>query len=212
MTITDASGEHTFDVLNGTGGGGGSTPETFEIPFTSLVNIVNTSPLMLGERGTDGAGINLSPNPSLPATNTSPATVKLDNMTGAVLIDFDAVLDMGTGQPVPFGSIYSVESGKYSAGEWSSAFSVFVDLSGGGVDENTMRLNGMRIDGASVYLDGVHRAEYTTVITWEPLMSDPAETMYTLRLAIRPLDYSTTVKKGDRVHVQIRGHIAPALA
>lgn len=211
MTITDASGAHTFDVLNGTGGGG-STPETFQIPFSSLVYIVGTAALELSREGT---GVNLSPNPSEPATNTSPATVKLDNMTGAVLIDFDAVTDTGSGQPENFGSLYSVEAGEYSTGQWSGALSIFADLSdlsGGGADENTMRLNGMRIDGVSVYLDGTRRAEYATVITWEPLMSDPTKTMYTLRLAIKPLDNSATVKKGDRVHAQIRGHIAPALA
>ena len=214
MTITDASGAHTFDVLNGTGGGG-STPETFQIPFSSLVYIVGTAALELGNNGSDSAGVNLSPNPSEPATNTFPATVKLDNTTGAVILDFDAVLDSGTGQPVPFGSLYQVEAGEYSTGQWSGALSIFADLSelsGGGADENTMRLNGMRIEGVSVYLDGVHRAEYSPVITWEPLMSDPTKTMYSLKLAIKPLDYETTVKKGDRVHVQIRGHIAPALA
>lgn len=211
VTITDASGAHTFDVLNGTGGGG-STPETFQIPFASLISIVGTNPLELGNRGTDFAGIDLAPNPSQPPTNTTPATVSLNQTTGAVTIDFDAVLDTGTGQPVPFGSIYSVEAGEYSTGQWSSALPVFVDLSGGASDENTMRLNGMRIEGVSVYLDGVRRAEYSPVITWEPLMSDPTKTMYSLMLAIKPLDYSSTVKKGDRVHVKIRGHIAPALA
>ena len=211
VTITDASGAHTFDVLNGTGGGG-STPETFQIPFSSLVRIVGTAALELGNNGIDSAGVNLSPNPSEPATNTFPATVKLDNTTGAVIIDFDAVLDTGTGQPVPFGSLYQVEAGEYSTGQWSGALSIFADMSGGGADENTMRLNGMRIDGVSVYLDGTHRAEYNTVVTWEPNMSDPTKTLYTLKLAIHSLDYSATVKKGDRVHVKIRGHIAPALA
>ena len=43
-------------------------------------------------------------------------------------------------------------------------------------------------------------------------MYDPTKTMYSLRLAIHSLDSSATVKKGDRVHVKIRGHIAPALA
>lgn len=210
VTITDASGAHTFDVLNGTGGGG-STPETFEIPFASLVNIVGTAALELGSNGSDSAGINLSPNPSEPQTNTTPATVSLDNMTGVVTIDFDAVADTGTGQPVSFGSLYSVEAGEYSAGQWSGALSVFADLSGV-TDENTMRLNGMRIEGVSVYLAGVHRAEYSPVIVWEPMMSDPTKTMYSIKLAIKPLDYTSTVKKGDRVHVKIRGHIAPALA
>lgn len=212
VTITDASGAHTFDVLNGTGGGGGSTPETFEIPFSSLVQIVGTAALELGNNGVDSAGVNLSPNPSEPAVNTFPATVKLDNTTGAVTIDFDAVTDTVTGQPVPFGSLYQVEAGQYSTGQWSGALPIFADLSGGGADENTMRLNGMSIEGVSVYLDGTHCAEYYTVITWEPLMSDPTKTMYSLKLAIKPLDNETTVKKGDRVHVQIRGHIAPALA
>ena len=212
VTITDASGAHTFDVLNGTGGGGGSTPETFEIPFSSLVFITGTAALELGNNGIDIAGVNLSHNPSEPATNTSPATVKLDNTTGAVTIDFDAVTDVGTGQPVPFGSLYQVEAGEYSTGQWSGALPIFADLSGGGADENTMRLNGMRIDGVSVYLDGTHRAEYSPVIVWEPLMDDPTKTMYFLRLAIHSLDPSATVKKGDRVHVNIRGHIAPALA
>ena len=211
VTITDASGAHTFDVLNGTGGGG-STPETFEIPFSSLAYIVGTAALELGNTGTDSAGVNLSPNPSEPATNTFPATVKLDNTTGAVIIDFDAVLDTGTGQPVPFGCLYQVEAGQYSTGQWTGALSIFAELSDGGADENAMRLNGMRIEGVSVYLDGTHRAEYSHVITWEPMMSDPTKTMYSLKLAIKPLDYMTTVKKGDRVHVQIRGHIAPALA
>ena len=209
VTITDASGAHTFDVLNGTGGGGCGDMDIFQIPFSSLVQIVQTSPLELTSEGT---GVNLTPNPSEPTTNTSPATVKLDNMTGAVLIDFYAVTDVGSGQPESFGSLYSVEAGEYSTGQWSGALPVFVDLSGGGADENTMRLNGMRIEGVSVYLDGVHRAEYSPVIMWEPLMSDPTKTLYTLMLAIKPLDYSSTVKKGDRVHVKIRGHIAPALA
>lgn len=211
VTITDASGAHTFDVLNGTGGGGSAT-ETFTVPFASLVNIVGTSQLELGNSGTDSAAVNLSPNPSEPATNTAPATVALDQTTGAVTLDFDALVDTGTGQPVPFGSIYSVEAGEYSTGQWSGAVSIFADLSGGVADENAMRLNGMRIEGVSVYLDGVHRAEYSPVIVWEPMMSDPAKTLYSLRLAIKPLDYSSTVKKGDRVHVKIRGHIAPALA
>ena len=208
VTITDASGAHTFDVLNGTGGGG-STPETFQIPFASLVSIVGTAALTLSGEGT---GINLSPNPSEPATNTTPATVKLDNMTGAVLVDFDAVTDTGSGQPESFGSFYSVEAGEYSTGQWSGAVSIFADLSDGVADESTMRLNGMRIEGVSVYTDGVHRAEYSPVIVWEPMMSDPTKTLYSLMLAIKPLDYSSTVKKGDRVHVKIRGHIAPALA
>ena len=199
--------------MNGTGGGGtGGDGEHFQIPFSSLVYIVGTAELTLSGEGT---GVNLSPNPSEPATNTSPATVKLDNMTGAVLVDFDAVTDTGSGQPEHFGSFYSVEAGEYSTGQWTGALSIFVDLSdlsGGGADENTMRLNGMRIEGVSVYLDGTHRAEYSTVITWEPMMSDPTKTMYSLMLAIKPLDTDSTVKKGDRVHVQIRGHIAPALA
>ena len=211
VTITDASGAHTFDVLNGTGGGGSAT-ETFTVPFASLVNIVGTSQLELGNSGTDSAAVNLSPNPSEPATNTAPATVALDQTTGAVTLDFDALVDTGTGQPVPFGSIYSVEAGEYSTGQWSGAVSIFADLSGGVADENTMRLNGMRIEGVSVYTDGVHRAEYSPVIVWEPMMSDPTKTLYSLMLAIKPLDYSSTVKKGDRVHVKIRGHIAPALA
>lgn len=211
VTITDASGAHTFDVLNGTGGGGSAT-ETFTVPFASLVNIVGTSQLELGNSGTDSAAVNLSLNPSEPATNTAPATVALDQTTGAVTLDFDALVDTGTGQPVPFGSLYSVEAGEYSTGQWSGALSIFADLSGGVADENTMRLNGMRIEGVSVYLDGVHRAEYSPVIVWEPLMSDPTKTMYSLMLVIKALDFSSTVKKGDRVHVKIRGHIAPALA
>lgn len=210
VTITDASGEHTFDVLNGTGEGGGGNFETFEIPFTSLVSIVGTSPLELGNNGTDSAAVNLSPNPSEPVTNPAPATVALDQTTGAVTLDFDALVDIGTGQPVPFRSIYSVEAGEYSTGQWSGAVSIFADLSGV-ADENTMRLNGMRIEGVSVYMGGVHRAEYSPVIVWEPMMSDPTKTLYSLRLAINPLDYSSTVKKGDRVHVKIRGHIAPTL-
>ena len=210
VTITDATGAHTFDVLNGTGGGGGGGDlAVFQIPFSSLVRIVGTASLALSGEGT---GVNLSPNPSEPAVNTSPATVKLDNMTGAVLVDFDAVTDTGSGQPESFGSFYSVEAGEYSTGQWSGALSIFADLSDGGADENTMRLNGMRIEGVSVYLDGTHRAEYSPVIMWEPLISDPTKTMYSLALVIKPLDSSSTVKKGDRVHVQIRGHIAPALA
>ena len=122
------------------------------------------------------------------------------------------MLDTGTGQPVPFGCLYQVEAGQYSTGQWTGALSIFAELSDGGADENAMRLNGMRIEGVSVYLDGTHRAEYSPVITWEPLMSDPTKTMYSLKLAIKPLDYMTTVKTGDRVHVKIRGHIAPALA
>lgn len=207
VTITDASGAHTFDVLNGTGGGGGGDMEIFNIPFTSLARIAGTAALELSREGT---GVNLSPSPSEPATNTSPATVKLDNITGAVLIDFDAVTDKGSGRPEHFSSSYNVEAGEYSASWWSGALPIFANWSSGGADENTMRLNGMHIEGVSVYMAGVHRAEYSPVITWEPMMSDPTKTMYSLALVINPLDYSTTVKKGDRVHVQIRGHIAPS--
>lgn len=199
VTITDASGEHTFDVLNGTGGGGSS--ETFTVPRSALYYLFQSGTFPLGKNGSDNAWFHMS------SSDTDPVTVVLDPTTGAVTLDFDASVDMGTGQPIPFGSEYDGTYGTWwgSLNNIGSLIPVIVS------DENTKRLNGMRFEGISVYKNGVHAAEFSYVTEKAMVYPEPTVTQYGVKLSINGLNDDATVQTGDTVHVKIRGHIAATL-
>lgn len=199
VTITDADGEHTFDVLNGTGGGGSS--ETFTVPRSALYYLFQSSTFPLGKNGSNNAWFQMS------TSDTDPITVVLDPTTGAVTLDFDASVDMGTSQPVPFGSEYNGTSGTWWGALTSFGSLVPVIVS----DENTKRLNGMRFEGISVYKDGVHAAEFSYVTEKAMVFPEPTVTQYDVKLSINGLNDGATVQTGDTVHVKIRGHIAATL-
>lgn len=199
VTITDASGEHTFDVLNGTGGGGSS--ETFTVPRSALYYLFQSGTFPLGKNGSNHAWFHMS------TSDADPIAVVLDPTTGAVTLDFDASVDMGTSQPVPFGSEYD---GAY--GTWWGSLTSFGSLVPEIVDdENTKRLNGMRFEGISVYKNGVHAAEFSYVTEKVMTFPEPTVTQYGVKLSINGLNDGATVQTGDTVHVKIRGHIAATL-
>lgn len=199
VTITDASGEHTFDVLNGAGGGGSS--ETFTVPRSALYYLFQSGTFPLGKSGSDNAWFQMS------YSDTDPVTVVLDPTTGAVTLDFDAEVNKGTSQPVPFGSEYD---GTY--GTWWGSLNSFGSLVPAIVsDENTKRLNGMRFEGISVYKAGVHCAEFSYVTEKAMAYPEPTVTQYSVKLSINGLNDGATVQTGDTVHVKIRGHIAATL-
>lgn len=208
VTITDAVGEHTFDVLNGTGGGGGGTTETFTVPQSALYYLFRSSTFPFGVSETLS---NITAWHYMFSSDNTPATVTLDPATGAVTIDAEMLVDRGNtaaGKEATFGSKYNSEDGTW----WGSlpSFGVFYprDVS----DENTKRLNGMKIEGISLYKDGKHCAEFSYVT--EKVTEYPAPTVpqVEVKLSVNGLHDGTTVALGDRVHVTIRGHIAPALA
>ena len=208
VTITDAVGEHTFDVLNGTGGGGGGTTETFTVPQSALYYLFRSSTFPFGVSETLS---NINAWHYMFSSDNTPATVTLDPATGAVTIDAEMLVDRGNtaaGKEATFGSKYNSEDGTW----WGSlpSFGVFYprDVS----DENTQRLNGMKIEGISLYKDGKHCAEFSYVT--EKVTEYPAPTVpqVEVKLSVNGLHDGTTVALGDRVHVTIRGHIAPALA
>jgi len=208
VTITDAVGEHTFDVLNGTGGGGGGTTETFTVPQSALYYLFRSSTFPFGVSETLS---NINAWHYMFSSDNTPATVTLDPATGAVTIDAEMLVDRGNtaaGKEATFGSKYNSEDGTW----WGSlhSFGVFYprDVS----DENTKRLNGMKIEGISLYKDGKHCAEFSYVT--EKVTEYPAPTVpqVEVKLSVNGLHDGTTVALGDRVHVKIRGHIAPALA
>ena len=199
VTITDADGEHTFDVLNGTGGGGSS--ETFTVPRSALYHLFQSGTFPLGKSESDNAWFSMS------TSDTDPVTVVLDPTTGAVTLDFDASVDGGTGQPVPFGSDYNGTYGTWWGSLKSFGSLVPVIIS----DENTKRLNGMRFEGISVYKDGAHHAEFSYVTEKAMAYPEPTVTQHDVKLSINGLNDGATVQTGDTVHVKIRGHIAATL-
>ena len=199
VTITDADGEHTFDVLNGTGGG--SSSETFTVPRSALYYLFQSGTFPLGNNGSNNAWFKMS------TSDTDTVNVVLDPTTGAVTLDFDASVDMGTGQPIPFGSEYDGTSGTWwgSLNSFGSLIPAIVS------DENTKRLNGMRFEGISVYKNGVHCAEFSYVTEKAMVFPEPTVTQYGVKLSINGLNDGATVQTGDTVHVKIRGHIAATL-
>lgn len=199
VTITDAEGPHSFDVLNGTGGGGSS--ETFTVPRSALYYLLQSGTFPLGKSGENTAWFQMS------ASDEEPVSVVLDPATGAVTLDFDASVDMGTGQPVPFGSEYDGTAGTW----WGSlnSFGSFVPVIVS--DENTKRLNGMRFEGISVYKAGVHAAEFAYVTEKAFAFPEPQVPQYDVKLNINGLHDGATVQTGDTVHVKVRGHIAATL-
>ena len=199
VTITDAEGPHSFDVLNGTGGGGSS--ETFTVPRSALYYLFQSGMFPLGKNGSNHAWFQMS------ASDADPIAVVLDPTTGAVTLDFDASVDMGTGQPVPFGSEYDGTSGTW----WGSLNSIGSLVPVIVSDENTKRLNGMRFEGISVYKGGVHAAEFSYVTEKAMVFPEPTVTQYGVKLSINGLNDGATVQTGDTVHVKIRGHIAATL-
>lgn len=199
VTITDADGPHSFDVLNGTGGGGSS--ETFTVPRSGLYYLLQSGTFPLGKSGANTAWFQMS------ALDEEPVSVVLDPATGAVTLDFDASVDMGTSQPVPFGSEYDGTAGTW----WGSlnSFGSFVPVIIS--DENTKRLNGMRFEGISVYKDGAHHAEFAYVTEKAMVFPEPQVPQYDVKLNINGLNDGATVQTGDAVHIKIRGHIAATL-
>lgn len=199
VTITDAEGPHSFDVLNGTGGGGSS--ETFTVPRSALYYLLQSGTFPLGKSGENTAWFQMS------TSDEEPVSVVLDPATGAVTLDFDASVDMGTGQPVPFGSEYDGTAGTW----WGSlnSFGSFVPVIVS--DENTKRLNGMRFEGISVYKAGVHAAEFAYVTEKAFAFPEPQVPQYDVKLNINGLHDGATVQTGDTVHVKVRGHIAATL-
>lgn len=199
VTITDAEGPHSFDVLNGTGGGGSS--ETFNVPRSALYYLLQSATFPLGKSGANTAWFHMS------ASDEEPVSVVLDPTTGAVTLDFDASVDMGTSQPVPFGCEYDG-----TAGTWWGSLNSFGSLAPVIIsDENTKRLNGMRFEGISVYKAGVHVAEFSYVTAKAFVFPEPQVPQYDVKLNINGLHDGATVAKGDTVHVKIRGHIAATL-
>ena len=206
VTITDASGEHTFDVLNGTGGGGGTT-ETFTVPESALYYLFATSTFPFGMSETYS---NITAWHYMSSSANTPVSVTLDPTTGAVTLDAEMLVDMGNTsnqKPATFGGKYNSEDGTW----WGSLRSFGVFNAQNVSDENTKRLNGMKIEGISVYKDGKHRAEFSYVT--EKVMEYPAPTVpqVDVKLAVNGLYDSATVVLGDTLRVKIRGHIAPTL-
>lgn len=199
VTITDAEGPHSFDVLNGTGGGGSS--ETFNVPRSALYYLLQSGTFPLGKSGENTAWFHMS------TSDEEPVSVVLDPTTGAVTLDFDASVDMGTGQPVPFGSEYDG-----TTGTWWGSLNAFGSFAPAIVsDENTKRLNGMRFEGISVYKAGVHAAEFAYVAEKAMVFPEPQVPQYDVKLRVKGLNDGATVQTGDTVHVKVRGHIAATL-
>lgn len=206
VTITDAGGEHTFDVLNGTGGGGAT--ETFTVPASALYLLFGTSTFPFGRSETYS---DITAWHYMFSSDNTPVTVTLDPTTGAVTLDTEMLVDRGDAsneKPALFGSKYNNEDGTW----WGSLRSFGVFYPRNVSDENTKRLNGMKIEGISVYKEGKHRAEFSYVT--EKVVEYPAPTVpqVDVKLAVKGLHDNATVVLGDKLHVKIRGHIAPALA
>ena len=134
----------------------------------------------------------------------------LDPTTGAVTLDAEMLVDRGDSsnqKPATFGGKYNSEDGTW----WGSLRSFGVFNARNVSDENTKRLNGMKIEGISVYKDGKHRAEFSYVT--EKVVEYPAPTVpqVDVKLAVNGLHDSATVVIGETLRVKIRGHIAPTL-
>ena len=206
VTITDASGAHTFDVLNGTGGGG-STPETFTVPQSALYYLFQSNTFPFGVSETDTS---VTAWHYMSSSKTAPVTVTLDPTTGAVTLDTMLEVNMGTSNrdnPVPFGTKYDDETG-----QWWGSLNAFGTFSPNVVkDENTKRLNGMKIEGISVYKDDVHCAEFSYVTEKVAEFPTPNVPQVAVKLSVNGLNDGATVHRNDKLRVKIRGHIAPSL-
>lgn len=201
VTITDKDGEHTFDVLNGTGGGGG-TPDTFTVPATALYYLFQTGTFPLGYDGTNNAWCFLSdtahPQPDV--------TVELYT-TGEVILSGTLNVDQGTGEPVAYGTQYNGTVGTY----WGSLrkFCAFSTLVVG--DENTKRLNGLTLDDIYVYAGGEHVVTFSEALNQVFAYPQPTVPERHIVLIPRGLIDGKTVKKGDTVEFRIMGHLAPTI-
>lgn len=206
VTITDASGAHTFDVLNGTGGGG-STPETFTVPQSALYYLFqsNTFPFGVSETNTSVNAWHY-----MSSSDTAPVTVTLDPTTGAVTLDTVLKVNMGVASPenpVPFGAYYDGKTG-----QWWGSLNTFGTFSPTIVkDENTKRLNGMKIEGISVYKNDVHCAEFSYVTEKVTEFPTPTVPKVAVKLSVNGLNDGVTVYRDNKLRVKIRGHIAPTL-
>lgn len=207
VTITDASGAHTFDVLNGTGGGGG-TPETFTVPQSALYYLFqsNTFPFGVSETNTSVNAWHY-----MSGSDTAPVTVTLDPTTGVVTLDTMLTVNMGVASPenpVPFGANYDGKTGQW----WGSLNTFGTFFPNVVTDENTKRLNGMKIEGISVYKNDVHCAEFALVTEKVVEFPTPTVPKVAVKLSVNGLNDGATVYRDNKLRVKIRGHIAPALA
>lgn len=198
VTITDADGEHSFDVMDGTGGGGGATTP-LTLKGTDLYSLFQTSTLGLANNGTDSAWININ-------TADINVTGELESDTGKVSLEFTTAVDMGTGNPVAYGVTYNGTDGTYPYA--IRKFCTFLPLI---VSEALKPLNGMTLDGIYVYKGGALGCAFKEV--YDQLFAVPTPDVPEKRAVLVPagLDDGATVAKGDTVTVKIRGHIAPAL-
>lgn len=197
VTITDAEGPHSFDVLNGTGGGGATTPLT--LTGRDLYNLFQSSTLGLANDGTDFAWINLN-------KDGIDVTGELEPDTGKVSLEFTTEVDMGTGNPVAYGVNYNGTDGTYPYR--IRKFCTFVPII---VSEALKPLNGMALDGIYVYNGGALGCAFKEV--YNQLFAVPTPDVPEKQAVLVPagLDDGAKVAKGDTVTVKIRGHIAPAL-
>lgn len=201
VTITDKDGEHAFDVLNGTGGGGG-TPDAFTVPAMALYYLFQTGTFPLGYDGTNNAWCSLAD-----AAHPQPdVTVELYT-TGEVILSGTLNVDQGTGEPVAYGTQYDGTEGTYWGG--LRKFCAFTTSVVG--DENTKRLNGLTLDGIYVYAGGEHAATFSEAL--DQVFAYPQPTVPERRIVLIPsgLIDGKTVKKGDTVEFRIMGHLAPTI-
>lgn len=198
VTITDADGEHSFDVMDGTGGGGGAaTPLT--LTGRDLYNLFQSSTLGLANDGTDIARINLN-------KDGIDVTGELEPDTGKVSLEFTTEVDMGTGNPVAYGVAYNGAEGTYPY--YIRKFCTFAPII---VSEALKPLNGMTLDGIYVYKGGALGCAFKEA--YDQLFAVPTPDVPEKQAVLVPagLDDGATVAKGDTVTVKIRGHIAPTL-
>lgn len=197
VTITDAEGPHSFDVLNGTGGGGATTPLT--LTGRDLYQLFQSSALGLANNGTDVAWINID-------KDGIDVTGELEPDTGKVSLEFTTAVDMGTGNPVAYGVNYNGTDGTYPY--CIRKFCTFAPII---VSEALKPLNGMTLDGIYVYKGGALGCAFKEA--YNQLFAVPTPDVPEKQAVLVPagLGDGAKVAKGDTVTVKIRGHIAPAL-
>jgi len=197
VTITDAEGPHSFDVLNGTGGGGATTP--LALTGRDLYNLFQTPMFELADNGTDYARIAL-------LSGDINVTGELEPDTGKVSLEFTTAVNQGTGNPVTYGVKYNGTDGTYPY-----AIRKFCSFYPGSVSEALKPLNGMTLDGIYVYKGGALGCAFKEA--YNQLYASPKPDVPEKQAVLVPagLGGDAKVAKGDTVTVKIRGHIAPAL-
>ena len=184
-------------MLNGTGGGGATTPLT--LTGRDLYYLFQTPMFELADNGTDYARIAL-------LSGDINVTGELEPDTGKVSLEFTTAVNQGTGNPVAYGVKYNGTDGTYPY-----AIRKFCTFYPGSVSEALKPLNGMTLDGIYVYKGGALGCAFKEA--YNQLSAYPMPDVPEKQAVLVPagLGGDAKVAKGDTVTVKIRGHIAPAL-